>query len=216
MTARLLALLMLMAGAGTAAGAEIGRLFFTPAQRAALDGFRKLNVQSAAIVEDDRDKDLVIAPPAQGPERMSVGGVVRRSDGKNTTWVNNRAVAAGQAGGVKAAPGKNDNRVKLTDPQSGRSFELKVGQTVDVTSGTIEEGYARRAVPKPASAAEPELADKPAAAGATTPKPQAATPPSRRAPDSDERVERGRPAQNEEGSALGRGRPAPAEQGPAR
>ena len=201
MTARLLALVMLMAGAGTAAGAEIGRLFFTPAQRAALDGFRKLNVQTAAIVEDDRDKDLVAPPPTQGPERMSVSGMVRRSDGKNTTWVNNRAVAAGQPGGVKAAPGKNDNRVKLTDPQSGRSFELKVGQSVEIQSGTIEEGYARRAVPKPAPAPEPELADKPTATGATTPKPQAATPPSRRAPDSQERGERGRPAQAGDGPA---------------
>ncbi len=213
MTARLLALIILMAGAGTAAGAEFGRMFFTPAQRAALDSFRKQNIQSAIAIDDDRDKDLVVAPPPAGPEHMSVGGMVRRSDGKNTAWINNRAVDAGQPGGVNVAPGKNDNRVKLTAPQSGRSFELKVGQTVDVTSGTIEESYARRAVAKPAP--EPEPADKPAAASSTT-QPQTATPPPRRVPDSQERVERGRPAQTEEGSAVGRGRPAQTEQGPAK
>jgi hypothetical protein len=196
-TARLLALIILMAGTGTAAGAEFGRLFFTPAQRAALDGFRKQNIQSAAVIEDDRDKDLVAPPPPPGPEHMSVGGVVRRSDGRNTAWINNRAVDAGRPGGVKLAPGKNDNRVKLTAPQSGRSFDLKVGQSVDVTSGTIEDGYARRAVPKPAP--EPEPADKSLATGATTPKPQAATPPPRRAPDLQEPVGPGRPAQIEQG-----------------
>ena len=196
MTARRLALIILMAGAGTAAGAEYGRLFFTPAQRAALDSFRNQNIQSAVVVEDDRDKDLV-APPPSGPEHMSVSGVIRRSDGKNTVWINNRAVDAGQPGGVNVVPGKNDNRVKLTAPQSGRSFELKVGQSVEVLSGTIEEGYARRAVAKPAPT--PDLADKPAAASATTPTPQAATPPPRRAPDTQEPA--GRPAQTEEGSA---------------
>ena len=201
MTARLLALIVLMAGAGTAAGAEFGRMFFTPAQRAALDSFRKQNIQSAIVIEDDRDKDLVVAPPPpSGPEHMSVGGMVRRSDGKNTAWINNRAVEAGQPGGVNVAPGKNDNRVKLTAPQSGRSFELKVGQTVDVTSGTIEEGYARRAVAKPVPVPEPEPADKPAATSATTP--QAATPLRPRAPDSQELVGPGRrPAQTEDGPA---------------
>jgi len=210
-TARLWALIVLMAGAGTAAGAEFGRMFFTPAQRAALDSFRKQNVQTAITIEDDRDKDLVVAPPPpSGPEHMSVGGMVRRSDGRNTAWINNRAVEAGQPGGVNVAPGKSGNRVKITAPRSGRSFELKVGQTVDVNSGTIEESYARRAVPKPAPESEPEPADKPAAT------PQAATQQRPRAPDSQERAGRRRPAENEEDSAAGRRRPAQTEEGPAK
>ena len=104
MTARLVALIVLMAGAGTAAGAEFGRMFFTPAQRAALDNFRKLNIRSAAVSDDDRDKDLVAPPPA--PERMSVNGMVRRSDGKNTVWINNRAVDAGSPAASTSRPAK--------------------------------------------------------------------------------------------------------------
>jgi hypothetical protein len=149
MMAQLLALIVLMAGAGTAAGAEFGRMFFTPAQRAALDHFRDLNIRSAAISDDDNDKDLV--PPSPAPEQVSVNGIVRRSDGKNTVWINNRAVGAQQAPGILVAPGKDDNRVKLTVPQSGRSFELKVGQTADTVSGTVAEGYARRTLPTPAN-----------------------------------------------------------------
>jgi len=193
MTAPLVALIVLMAGAGTAAGADFGRMFFTPAQRAALDSFRKMNIRGAIAVEVERDQDLVV--PSTAPERMSVNGIVRRSDGKNSVWINNRAVDAGQPGGVEVAPGKNDNRVKLTAPQSGRSFELKVGQTVEVLSGTIEEGYARRAAARP----EPEPADKPAATSAAMPKPQAAKP---QAPDLLEPVgPGGGAAQTEDGPA---------------
>lgn len=164
MSARLVVLLVLLAGAGTAAGAEFGRMFFTPSQRAALDHFRNLNIRNASISDDERDKDLVAPPPA--PEHVSVDGVVRRSDGKNTVWINKRAVGAQQPRGVNVAPGKSDNRVKLTVPQSGRSYELKVGQTADTVSGTITEGYARRAPPPPppppeASATPPVAAPPP-------------------------------------------------------
>ena len=194
MTARLVALMVLLAAVGTAAGAEFGRLFFTPEQRAALDNFRKLNVQSGAVViEEDRDRDLVVPPSA--PENVSVNGVVRRSDGRNTVWINNRAVAGREAGGIVVAPGKTDNRVNLTVQQSGRSFDLKVGQTAEILSGTIDEGYARRAVVK----AEPEPAAKPAATSATTP--QAAAPRPRRPLGLPESNEPAQPTQAEQGPA---------------
>ena len=157
MTARLAALIVLMLGAGTAAGAELGRMFFTPGQRAALDHFRKLNIRTATIGDDDRDKDLV-APSAE-PEQVSINGIVRRSDGKSTVWVNRRAVTEQQpAGAALNITPQTDNRVRLSVSKSGRGADLKVGQTVDVLSGAIEEGYARRA-PLP----KPEPADKPAA-----------------------------------------------------
>ena len=194
MTARLVALIVLMAGAGTAAGAEFGRMFFTPEQRAALDYFRKLNIRNAEISDDDRDKDLVAPPPA--PEQVSVNGVVRRSDGKTTVWVNRRAVTEQQpAGAALNVTPRTDNRVRLSVPKSGRSADLKVGQTVEILSGAIEEGYSRRAVVKPKP--EPEPADKPAATSATTPKPQAATPPPPRAPDLQKPNEPEQPAQAE-------------------
>lgn len=193
MIARLVVLVVLMAGAGTAAGAEFGRMFFTPAQRAALDTFRKLNIRNATVSDDDIDKDLT--PPPAVPEHMSVNGVVRRSDGRNTVWINQRAIGAQQAAGIKVAPGKDDNRVKLTVPKSGHSFDLKVGQTVEILSGTIEEGYSRRATARP----EPAPADNPAATGGTTPQPQAATPP--RAPDLQTPLRPGQPAQAEAGPA---------------
>ena len=148
MTSRLAAAIVLMLGAGTAAGAELGRLFFTPAQRATLDQMREKNIG----MEATGDKEPV--PPA--PRNVSLDGVVRRSDGNNTVWLNNRAVSPPQAGGIGVATGKNDNRVKLTVPESGRSFELKVGQTAEIVSGIIAESYARRApLPKPEAKTAP-------------------------------------------------------------
>ena len=148
MTARLAAAIVLMLGAGTAAAAELGRLFFTPAQRATLDTLREKNIGAEAATAKEP------APPL--PQNVTLDGVVRRSDGKNTVWLNSRAVTAPKAGGIGVSTGKNDNRVKLTVPESGRSIDLKVGQTAEIVSGTIAESYARRApLPKPEAKTAP-------------------------------------------------------------
>lgn len=140
MTARMAAAIVLILGAGTVAGADLGRMFFTPAQRATLDSARKQNLRTE-IGSDNQQA----APVSQN---LSVNGVVRRSDGKSTVWLNNRPVTERQTGGVNVSTTSNDSRVKLTVPERGRSIELKVGQTVEIVSGAIEEGYARRATTK--------------------------------------------------------------------
>ena len=141
MTARLAVGIVLMLGAGMVASADLGRMFFTPAQRATLDHLRKQNIKTPA----GSDKEQ--AAPAQ--QYVSVDGVVRRSDGKSTVWLNNRAVSGQRAGGLNVSTSSNDNRVRLTVPESNRSIDLKVGQTLEIVSGTIEESYARRVRPKP-------------------------------------------------------------------
>ena len=139
MNARWLAIALLL-GPGIAAPTELGRMFFTPAQRATLDSARKQNVQMAISTENT---DL---PPV--PQNVSVNGLVRSSDGKTTVWINNRPVTDTHAGVIDVTPAKNDNRVRLSVPNSGRSVELKVGQTVELTSGRIAEGYSRAVPPK--------------------------------------------------------------------
>jgi hypothetical protein len=70
----LFCLLLGMACAASAGAAELGRLFFTPAQRADMDRKRLLN-----------PKELATEQPAP---RRTVNGRIIRSDGKTTTWVN--------------------------------------------------------------------------------------------------------------------------------
>jgi hypothetical protein len=139
----------LMLIACTACAAELGRMFFTPAQRATLDNARKQNIR----VEIGSDNEQPAAAPV--PQNVSVNGLIRRSDGKSTIWLNNRIVNEQQASGMKAAIGKNDNRVRLSVPESGRSVDLKVGQTVEIVSGTIEESYLRRPAAKPEAKTPP-------------------------------------------------------------
>jgi len=158
---RRLALLLLALYGATAVGAELGRLFFTPAQRATLDNARKQNVRTE-IGNDNPD-----AASSALPQNIIVNGLVRRSDGKNTVWVNNRPITERQSSGVDVVTDRNANRVKLTVPDSGHSVDLKVGQTLDLDSGAVEEGYSRHAVVPPAG-------QENAGAGATTHAPAAA------------------------------------------
>jgi hypothetical protein len=173
--------LALLLAAGNAAGAELSRLFFTPAQRAALDSARKQSVRGELPVITQKP-----AAPAP-PQNVSVSGLVRRSDGKSTVWLNDRPISEQNAAGINATPGKTDDRVRLTVPGTDRSVDLKVGQTVEILSGTIEEGYARRTVPPkpipnppPAAQTKPPAEEKaaapPAPASSPVAKPDASTP----------------------------------------
>lgn len=157
--------LMLMAGAASAA--ELDRMFYTPAQRATLDNARKQNIR--AEISSDNEQQTAAAPV---PQNVSVNGVIRRSDGKNTIWLNNRVISEQQKSGVNASVGKNDNRVRLSMPESGRGVDLKVGQTVEIVSGTVAESYLRRPAPKPeakaASAGENTGSDVPKVTPAQT------------------------------------------------
>src|SRR6185369_3922403 len=129
MRTRVLLLLVLAGIANACAGDELGRMFFTPAQRATLDNARKQNIR--VEIGNENEQQPAAAPV---PQNVSVNGVIRRSDGKNTIWLNNRAVNEQQPGSLNAAIGKGDNRVRLKVPESGRNLDLKVGQTVEIVS----------------------------------------------------------------------------------
>jgi hypothetical protein len=58
---------------------ELGRLFFTPEQRSALDARRK------ARVPDKPTANVVVSPT------MRLDGYVKRSSGRSTVWVNREA-----------------------------------------------------------------------------------------------------------------------------
>lgn len=86
-----------LASPGLAAAADPGRLFYTPAQRAQLENARARNVTQPSRVAADS------APPV-----VRFDGVVIRSDGKGTRWINGRPrpgtspVAALKPGQIRA------------------------------------------------------------------------------------------------------------------
>jgi hypothetical protein len=140
----------LAASAPAAAQAQerLGRLFFTPAQRASLDVARSQRARAALSTEKPEQE----ATPV--PQTITYSGVLRRSDGKTTVWINNQAVHDRESAGAAAIVGRvrPDGSVTLQVPQSGRSVSLKPGQSVELLTGAVEEGYSRRVeAPKPAA-----------------------------------------------------------------
>jgi hypothetical protein len=111
-------------------------MFFTPAERAALDELRRRPVSVAA----PESKPL---PPA--PEYVTLDGVVRRSDGTTTVWLNNRLLEGKRtAEGLEVTEPKRTRgtgRITVRVPQVGRSVDMRVGQQLEVTSGEIKERY---------------------------------------------------------------------------
>jgi hypothetical protein len=134
---------------------RLGRLFFTPAQRASLDVARSQRARAALSTEKTEQE----ATPV--PQTITYSGHIRRSDGKTTVWINNQAVHDRESAGAAAIVGRvrPDGSVTLQVPQSGRSVSLKPGQSVELLTGAVEEGYSRGAE---ATKPEPKAAAKPA------------------------------------------------------
>lgn len=126
MRAALAALLLLCAG--QAAAQELGRLFFTPEQRAALDARR------AARLPD------TLAPVVSASPTTRVDGYVKRSRGKSTVWVDGEAVPEGtQPEGLRLRRGDDPTRVTVIVGENGRRVDLRIGQTLDRASGEVTD-----------------------------------------------------------------------------
>lgn len=104
---------------------ELGRLFFTPEQRAALDARRKARVP-------DRPAAAVIASPT-----TKVDGYVKRSGGPSTVWVNGEALSEG-SGDAPRISRSADGRVSLPIGE-GRRAGLKPGEVIDRGTGEVRD-----------------------------------------------------------------------------
>lgn len=141
--------------AASASAAEIGRLFFTPSERAQLDIARtqkKTTAPAAAPAAVEEETPL--------PQVVTYGGLVRRSDGKSMLWLNDRLLEEKEALTGPALQGKvrPDGAVSLRTSQSASSVEIKVGQSVELLSGKVAEGRSVEAPAKPASRKQDEPA----------------------------------------------------------
>ncbi len=126
----LLAAALAVAGAGSAQAQELGRLFFTPEQRAALDARRKARVP---------DKPAA-APVTESPVSR-VNGAVQRGEGRSTVWVNGEMIPENaQAGGARVAPrGPNPGRVSIPLGENASPRDLRVGESLDRGSGEVRD-----------------------------------------------------------------------------
>lgn len=121
------AALVLLLCAHQATAQELGRLFFTPEQREALDARRRARLP-------DRPNTVVASPTTR------IDGYVKRSEGKSTVWVDGEALPDGtQPEGLRLRRGEDPSRVTVIIGEDGRRIDLRVGQTVDRASGEVKD-----------------------------------------------------------------------------
>ncbi len=150
--------LLVLMPAFAMAGQPLGRLFFTPEQRAKMDMARQ---QERSIRVEE---EVEASPP---PANITLNGVITRSDGKTVVWINNRVQGDDASGKSIAVAGReNAGQISVTTPDAKRSIPLKVGQSLDMNSGQVEEVYRRTSPPLPpktdASALAPGTEKSPA------------------------------------------------------
>lgn len=120
-TGLLLVVGLLLAAAGTAWAEPLGRLFLSPERRAALERQRQMNIQEVQTLEGSV---------------VSLDGIVTRSSGRNTVWVNQRPQHENAVGtGVTAAvsPRSPARAVVTAGDESPES--LKVGESINRGTG---------------------------------------------------------------------------------
>lgn len=130
MIARIVSCFMTSLLITTSAGAEsLGRLFFTPEQRGALDARRKARIP-------DKPTAVAIESPV-----TRIDGIVSRRGGKSTTWVNGEAVPEGtQPEGLRVQPKRRDaGRVIVNVGETEAEVDLKIGQSFDRSTGEVRD-----------------------------------------------------------------------------
>ena len=132
-------------GSAGAGAQELGRLFFTPEQRTALDARRKARVP-----------DKPAAAPVAASPLTRVDGAVRRAGGKSTVWVNNEAIPEGsQPDGARVVtrePGAG--RVTIPADEGAPRHNLRVGESLNRGSGEVRDVIGEgeiRVGPRPAA-----------------------------------------------------------------
>jgi hypothetical protein len=109
--------------ASPVAAQELGRLFFTPEQRNALDARRK------ARMPDNPAAAAVTASPT-----MRLDGYVKRSGGRPTVWVNGESVDDS-----RPPAGGSDDKVDISVGDRRSRVGMKPGEVLDRGNGEVRD-----------------------------------------------------------------------------
>ncbi len=170
----IIVLLGLAVASGPALGQALGRLFLTPEQRAELNeirldpNFGKVAAPAAMPIEP--------TAPGTAVPNVTINGVVFRSSGANSSWINGSSVPSSDSTreGIRIESRRlaGGSTVKLTLPGGLETVEIKPGQKIDLSSGGVFEPYELKAAedaplfqeagsPDDAAAAEDDVAPSP-------------------------------------------------------
>ena len=117
--ATLILLLALSTATSTQAG-SLGRLFFTPEQRAQFEHERTAVVihKATSAAHNAADED------EPSSSMLTVNGIVQKKDGGRTVWVNGKAQNAGNS------DEQNPESLPVSVPGKSQPVKVKVGQKI--------------------------------------------------------------------------------------
>ena len=118
-----LLLAALLLAAAPARAEDLGRLFFTPEQRQALDQRRR------ARMPDRPSAPLVVSPTTR------MDGYVQRRGGKSTVFVNGEPIPEHDA----SSPRIDSGRATVNVGESGARAGLKPGEVLDRGTGQVRD-----------------------------------------------------------------------------
>ena len=173
----LIAALLLAATQFAQAAEPIGRIFFTPEQRDQLNSLRTQRIVATQV----RDEPI--------PEVVTYNGIVRRSGGKATVWVNGEALSEAGLRDKQSIVGRvgRNGQILLQTPQAGTGqgqVRLKVGQSAELLSGRVDESFSSQAASQAVKAkSKAEMKPPEMSLTETVPVPAARQPASERASD---------------------------------
>ena len=119
----LLALACALSSAAT--GEDLGRLFFTQERRQQLDYQRQHNLEKRPEVVED--------------PRLAIDGVVVRSSGKRTVWVNGVARSEKDVSGESTIPSPTNPAHVVVRPSEALTADARVGDTINRNTGETAE-----------------------------------------------------------------------------
>jgi hypothetical protein len=127
LTGPLIALLLAAAQAPAASAEEaLGRLFFTPERREALDRQRQLNIQDTRQVNED--------------PTLTINGMVTRSSGKRTSWINGAAQNENEiSGGTIVRPSGQGAGKVVVQAGDAPTANVRIGETVNRNTGEASD-----------------------------------------------------------------------------
>ena len=142
----LLAVVSSLALAGPLASSAIaeetlGRLFFSPERRQALDHQRQFNIHEKQEIAED--------------PTITIDGVVTRSSGRRTVWLNGvveeDSGTSGNASGIEIITDRNSPESVVVKSSDAMSNQVRVGDTINRNTGAVadllEGGSIRKKTP---------------------------------------------------------------------
>jgi hypothetical protein len=126
---------------------SIFRLFSTPAERAALERERQRLLRPGTVEPAPAAPVVEMPAPVQSTEEREeviyrLGGTVVRNDGRYTVWLNGTPVDQEDLPAhMELLSPYAQGTLLISNPENGARYELKPGQVLNLTTGTLFESY---------------------------------------------------------------------------